>query len=49
MSYDEKCYDLAKVFLADEHADDEDIVAVLAQQIQDTIEDFIMFEINRAD
>ena len=44
MSFDTKCYDLAKVFLTDtdtrEWATERHIVQ-LAQDIQDTIEDYI--------
>ncbi len=49
MSYDIKCYDLAEAFLKDEHVDEEETIGVLAQIIQDAIEDFIRFEVNRAD
>lgn len=49
MSYDVKCYDLAKTFLQDAHADEEALSAELAQQIQDTIDNFIASEINRPD
>ena len=41
MSYDPKCYDLAKSFLADggwTHSED---ITALAQQIQDCIEDYL--------
>lgn len=46
MAYDDKCYDLAVAFLADyaDLANDANRSA-LAQQIQDTIDEFIKFTI----
>lgn len=49
MSYDVKCYDLAKAFLQDHHADDDEIIGLLAEEIQETIDLFIQYEVNRAD
>lgn len=49
MSFDTKCYDLAKAFLEQggwTHSPDSDR---LAQQIQDTIEDFIVDLEHQAD
>lgn len=41
MSYDVKCYELAKEFVADSCADNaEELSAELAQEIQRAIEDF---------
>lgn len=48
MSYDQKCLDLARAFLSDVKVDYEDIRAHLcerlAQEIQDTIENFIEYD-----
>lgn len=45
MSYDQKCYDLAAIFLGDEpHLHTEGRVEELAQLIQTTIEDYITDE-----
>ena len=42
MSFDTRCYDLAKVFLSDHYViPPEPIVRELSQVIQTTIEDFI--------
>ncbi len=42
MTYDTKCDELARAFLADyDLAKDEPLVAALAQAIQTTIEDFL--------
>lgn len=46
--YDSKCYDLAWVFLSDCNLDTErmlDLADQLAMDIQQTIEDFISFEV----
>lgn len=47
MSYDVRCYDLAKTFLQREQADQDRLIAILAQDIQDTIEDFLFWEIHK--
>ena len=41
MSYDKKCWDLAEIFLKDDGFTHTGDIDALAQQIQDTIEDFI--------
>ncbi len=41
MSYDTKCDELARAFLADEKNVTAEDVAVLAQEIQDCIEDWL--------
>ena len=40
-NYDQRCYDLAKIFLADSGRIDEKAIELLASIIQGTIEDFI--------
>jgi len=56
MSFDVKCYDLASVFLKDNFIENdrldkvpEEAVNVLAQKIQDTIEDFIELDLGDFD
>ena len=46
MSFDQKCYDLAKLFLTDGHTavPSETRINELAQAIQDAIEDFLSNE-----
>jgi len=43
MTYDEKCFDLAQHFLADEIDFDGTDAAALAQAIQTTIEDWLVY------
>jgi len=46
-SYDSKCYDLAEAFLSDEPAlNNEALCHELALEIQQTIENFIAYEMN---
>lgn len=49
MSYDQKCYDLAKDFLGDESPFTEAEVEQLAQDIQDAIESFLNFGRKKAE
>jgi hypothetical protein len=44
MTFDPKCYDLAKTFLEDAGLADEPTVRELAVEIQETIENFIVYE-----
>ena len=47
MTYDEKCYELALVFLSDHpHINTDAMADELASVIQDTIEDFIKFKLD---
>ena len=45
MSYDKKCYELAKIFLSDAGCQEEARIEQLAQDIQTCIEDYIEFDL----
>ena len=47
MAYDQKCYDLAAIFLGDEpKIHTEGRIQMLAQEIQDVIQDFMSYELD---
>jgi hypothetical protein len=50
MSFDQRCFDLAVVFLTDEKVPQDKLqrhAAALAQEIQDAVESYIEFEVKK--